>query len=318
MLVNLYKAKTPLSVFSLPLIAGVMCLSIFYRDAEETIFFFKWQTDFFVEIREISWLNFLLSVFVISLNANQLNLVFNRNSFYSKDTYLPGFIYVIGLATFESIEFSPLLLAHLFLIGAMASLLQLKRQESGKNLVFLGSVSLGILILFSPLLIVLALLPWLVLLIVKPFDWREWVVAFLGITLPTFYHYAVNYLITGNIRIDRMDVVLTSPDVVWTISQSILYLTASIVILISLYRFLIIMRSQIVNFKKISQITLLILFLCVLSFLAGWYFFNQFYVTFLLPLGYVVSVHILYGDRALVTNVLVMIWFLTAMINLYL
>lgn len=318
MLVNLYKAKTPVAVFSLPLIIGLVCVALFFREPVQHIYFFNWQTELFGEIQKITWLNFLLSGAFMSLNAHQLNNIFNRNNFYSKDTFLPGFIYVIGLATFESVDFSPLLIAHLFLIAAMAALLQIRRQEPGKNLIFVGSVSIGILLVFSPLLITLALVPWLTLLIVKPFDWREWFMVPLGLILPVFYHYIIHYLITGSIQIKQMGVIISSPDVTWTIIQSVLYITCAITILISLFQFTGIMRGQVVNFKKISQITLIIFFLSVLSFLTGWYLFDQFYLTFLLPLGYIVSVHILYREKTLISNTLIMIWFLAAVINLYL
>lgn len=317
MLVNLYKAKTPVSIFSLPLIVGLVCLTLFFREPVTHVYFFKWQTDFFLRIQENTWLNFLLASALISLNAHQLNNIFNRNNFYSKDTFLPGFIYVIGLATFESIDFSPLIAAHLFLIGAIAALLQLKRQESDKNLVFIGSFCVSLTVIFSPLLILLVLLPWLALLITKPFNWREWIVAVLGLSLPIFYHSIFNYLATGAIQPKRMDIILDTPDVTWTITQSVLYLTASATILLSIVRFIGVMRSQVVHFKKISQLTLLILFLCALSFVIGWLFYGQFYLALFLPLGYVISAQILYNERSMLSNILVMIWFIAAVINLY-
>ncbi len=318
MLVNLYKAKTPVSVFSLPLIIGLVCLALFFREPVAHVYFFKWQTDFFISIQQNTWLNFLLAGALISLNAHQLNNVFNRNNFYSKDTFLPGFIYVTGLATFESVDFSPLILAHLFLIGAMAALLQIKRQEPDKNLIFVGSFATSLTIIFSPLLFLLILLPWLALMITKPFNWREWLVAVLGLSLPIFYLYIFNYLSTGTIQPQRMDIILDTPDVTWSITQSILYITASATILLSLTRFIGVMRSQLVNFKKISQLTLLILFLSVLSFVIGWIFYSQFYLAFLLPLGYVISAQILYNEKSILSNILVMIWFIAAVINLYL
>jgi hypothetical protein len=115
-----------------------------------------------------------------------------------------------------------------------------------------------------------------------------------------------------------MDIILDTPAVTWTITQSILYLTASVTVLLSIARFIGVMRSQVVNFKKISQLTLLILFLSALSFVIGWLFYSQFYLAFLLPLGYVISAQILYNEKSMLSNILVMIWFIAAVINLYL
>lgn len=318
MLVNLYKSKTPLSVFTLPLIAGLVSFSIFSRPYEPNTYFFTWQTELFGMIQNIPWLNFILTGGLISLIAHQMNHLFNRNTFYSKDTFLPGFIYITGLATLDCITFSPLLLAHIFVIGGLACLLQLKRQEPAKNLVFIGSLLLGLAIVFSPLMISLALLPWISLIIIRPFIWRDWVVALLGLCLPVFYHYTFNYLNTGSIIIKRMDLKLDAPDVVWTISESVAYLAMGLCVLFGSLRFFAIMRSQLVSFKKISQIVLFTVLLAGLSFAAGWYAYNQLYVSFLIPLGFIISVQLLYAERPRLSSALVNGWFIAAVVNLFL
>lgn len=318
MLVNLYKSKTPLAIFTLPLIAGLVAISLFFRTPEPNTYFFIWQTELFGMIQNIPWLNFVLAGGLISLNAHQMNNVFNRNTFYSKDTFLPGFIYIIGLASFDSVDFSPLLVAHLFVIGALAALLQLKRQEPAKNLIFIGSFLLGLAIVFSPLMASLALLPWITLLIIRPFIWRDWFLALAGLALPIFYHYTFNYLINGTLKIERMDVKLIAPDVVWTIPESAVYISMSLCILLGFLRFFGIMRSQLVSFKKISQVILITGLLSGASLVGGWYAYNQLYVSFLIPLGFIISVQLLYAERPRVSATLVNIWFMAAILNLFL
>jgi hypothetical protein len=317
-LVNLYKSKTPLSIFTLPLIAGLVALSLFFRPVTNHTYFFQWQTDLFGMIQNLPWLNFLLTGALISLNAMQMNNVFNRNTFFSKDTFLPGLIYIIGLATLDSVTFSPLLVAHLFLIGGLAFLLQLKRQEPAKNLVFIGSLLLGLAIVFSPLLIPIALLPWISLLVIRPFIWRDWTVALLGLALPLVYHHASHYLATGTWEIKPMDLKLDAPDVVWTISQSAAYLSMFLCILLGSLRFLAVMRSQLVSFKKISQVILFTVLLTTASFIMGWYVYDQLYVSFLIPLGFIIGVQLLYAEKPQVPNIFVNIWFVAAVVNLFL
>ena len=317
MLVNLYKSKTPLSVFTLPLIIGFVCLSLFFREQESESYFFLWQTNFFGLIQKIPWLNYLLVGGLISLNAHQLNNVFNRNSFYSKDTFLPGFIYVTGLVTFESLAFSPLLLAHFFLIGAMAQLLQLKLKEPAKDILFKGSFLLGIAFVFSPLTVSLFIFPWIALLLIKPFIWREWLVAFFGMILPLFYHYTVNYLVTGNIQILRMPVTIDDPDLTWTILEGATYLITGLCFLVGIFKFIVIIRSQIVNFKKLSQVILWMTILLSISFMIGWYFFDHFYLAFLVPLSFIVRIQLLNAGRVQLANGLVLTWFIISVVNLF-
>ena len=317
MLVNLYKSKSPLSVFTLPLIIGLVCLTVFFEASEPNHYFFLWQTNFFGIIQEISWLNYILVSGLIGLNAHQLNNVFNRNSFYSKDTFLPGFIYVTGIIAFEQLDFSPLIVAHLFLIGAMSELLQLKRQEPAKDIVFKGSFLLGMTFVFSPLTVSLAFFPWIALILIKPFIWREWLVAFFGMLLPIFYHYIISYLVSGNIEILRMPMTIGEPDLTWTIIESFTYLITGLCFLVGIFKFIIIIRSQIVNFKKLSQVVLWMLILLSLSFGIGWYFFGQFYLAFLLPMSFIVSIQLLNANRTEIANGLVLVWFIISVVNLF-
>lgn len=319
MLVNLYKTKTPVSVFSMPLLVAVGCLSLFFRDsAEPNAYFFGWQTSFFALIQQAKWLDFLLAGGLITLNAHQLNNVFNRNSFYSKDTFLPGMIYVIGLFSYQSVQFSPDLLGHLFIIVSLSFLLQIKRQEPAKAIVFFGSLFLSLGFIFSPLLVTLAFLPLISLSFIKQFIWREWVIASLGLGLPVLYHYSIYYLTTGRLAIERMPVIIDSPEVTWTITQSVLYLLISIASLIGLFRFLVVMRSEVVSFKKLAQVIMVMLLLSLISFFVGWYFYAMLLPGFFIPLSYVLGVQILNSSRKKIPDLLILAWFIAAVINLYL
>jgi hypothetical protein len=317
-LVNLYKSKTPLSVFTLPLVIGLVSLSLFTGPAEANVYFFKWQTTFFGQIQASTWLNFLLAGGLISLNAHQLNNVFNGNSFYSKDTFLPGFIYVAGLVLFKSLDFSPLLVAHFFIIGALSQLLQLKRQEPSKDLVFKASFLIGLAVVFSPLTLSLCILPWIALVLVKPFVWREWTVVLPGLGIPVFFHYAIHYVATGQVEVDRMEVIINDPEITWTILESVVYMLSAMVLLVGVFKFLLIIRGQVVNYKKMSQLMLFAAVLAGCSLVVGWYFFDQLYLVVLLPLSFIISIQLLNAGRVQLANGLVMLWFIASAVNLFL
>ena len=316
-MVFLYKSKTPLSIFTLPIVIAIACSSLFFRHSGEFFYYFNWQTEWFQSIHEIPWLNFLLAGALISLNAHQLNNVFNRNTFYSKDSFLPGFIYVAGLITSHMLDFSPLLIGHTFIIGSFAALLQLKRQEPAKNQVFIGSFLIGMAIVFSPMQITLALLPWISLIIIRPFNWREWIIALLGMGIPVYFHFTIYFITTGTWNIESADFVLHQVDLSWTIMDQIKYGFFTFCILIAVLRYLIIMRNQLVNFKKISQVVLVAALLSVLSFFIGWYGFNMIYSGFLIPAGIIISVQLLYSERPALSSGLVTAWFFVALVGLF-
>ena len=306
-----------MSVFTLPVVVGLVGLSLFTNPDAANIYFFKWQTDFFGAIQEIAGLNFMLACGWISIIANQLNIVFNKNSFYSKDSFLPGFIYVAGLVTFKAIDFSPLMVAHLFVVGAMSELLQMKRQQPSKDNIFNASFLLGLAIVFSPLMITLVILPWIAVMLIKPFAWREWVVAVIGLVLPVLMHYVVHYVATGSVIIERMDATFPDAQTTWTIPEGAVYVLSVIILLVAVFKFFLIIRGQIVSFKKMSQLIFIMAMLTGLSLVGGWYFFNQLYLAVLLPLSFIISIQLLNAGRVRLANSLVLAWFITGVVNLF-
>lgn len=318
MLVNLYRSKTPLSVFTLPLIVAVAGLPILLGKPVDASYFFDWQTELFRTIQNIPWLNYLLTLTLLSLNAHQLNNVFNRNTFYSKDTFLPGFIYVIGLITLDKISFSPYIVAHLFIIGALAALLTLKRQEPAKNYLFIGSLCIGCVFILAPVLFSLALLPWLALIIVRPFLWRDWVVPLLGMTLPAFYHFTIYFIATGELSLTGLSPKITAPEFHFDYMDYIVYSLMALSTLGGIFRLLSVMRNQLVSFKKISQIVLITLLLTSFSFVIGWLGFDQRHTGFLIPLGIIIGVQLLHNEKKLLSAILINCWFIVAFINLFL
>lgn len=316
--VNLYRSKTPIAVFSLPLLVAIICLPLILRDAEPQVYFFKWQTNFFAKIHEITFLNYSLAVIFISVTAHQLNNVFNRNVFYSKDTFLPGFIYVTGLASFHSLEFSPMILSHLIFVIGLAALLQIKRQEPAKNWVFLGSLMIGTSVIFSPPIITIALLPWITLMIVRPFAWREYVLVVLGLIIPTGYHFFFYFLNVGNIQIEEAEFKLIANELNWSVSQIICMLLLAVGALFAFLKSLLIMRVQVVQFKKLMQIIFFATAICYMGYLAGWYGYEQQHVSFLIPLSVLFSVWLLCTEKNILPTVLVIGWFLATLTNLFL
>lgn len=317
MLINLYKSKTPLAVFTLPILVAILCTSIFFNPQDLELNFFTWQTGFLSPIHEVPWINFLCSIIIISINAHQLNHVFNKNRFYSKESYLPGFLYLLWLMTFEALNFSSMLLAHLLFIGALASLLKLRRQEPAKAILFAASFQIGLGIIFSPLMMPIVLLPWIALIIIKPFNLREWLIPLFAAALPTCYHYTFYFLATGAVDIEMVDITIRNPEIVWNISESLTYGLAGFAMLVGVFKFLKVMNGQIVNFKKMSQIVLVMLAFSFLSYVAAWYFYGQHYISFVLPLSFIMSVQVLNATRVQLAEGLILVWFIIGGLNLF-
>jgi hypothetical protein len=129
------------------------------------------------------WMGFNL---VLSIGgAYVMNFMCSRQEITEKQNLLPSFLYLVvsGLLNLDS-ACHPLLIGSLPLIGAFYLLFGTYRSELSLAQVFDAAflISLGGL-LYTPL-IVFFLIPFISLLILKPFKLREWLLILLGLAMP--------------------------------------------------------------------------------------------------------------------------------------
>lgn len=315
MLVNLYSSKTPIAVFSLPVAIGVLCVPIFFTEASSTQYLIDWQTILTNWVLETKWLNYVLTVSILSITAHQINNVYNRHVFYSKATFLPGFIYILSLLTLEYFSFSTNLVAHLFLVFALGFMMRIRRQDPAKTSIFWGSVFIGLAIGFSSLQMSMLLLPWLTLIAIRPFVWREWVIMILGAVLPLIYYVSIFYLAKGD-----LDFSLNEIENVTYRKMNLLraanYAVPLLIVIGTLVKYFSVMRTQINRFKKLSQILFHFSWLSVTSWLVGMYFFDLSIYSFAIPVAFFVGTAILYSKRQSMVNIIVIIWLIISVANL--
>lgn len=317
MLVNLYRSKTPWAIFSLPVLVALLAIVIFFKEIQAPENIFIWQNEIFEDLYINVWLNYLLTVLFVSINAHQLNNLINRHSFYSKDTFLPGILYVLCLISTNHLHFTPELFAHGFIILGLAHIFKLRRQDDAKGIIFMGSFFLGIAAIFTPLVYGLIVFPWISLGVFRPFVWREWLLVPFGMFIPALYHVGIYYLINDTYKIEfqpmRDGFALPDLNIVW-IGLMIWF---TLIGLVSIFGLVGIMRAEVVRFKKQSQLVLHLLWLtlAVLSF--GVLFWNHYNVIFIIPLSLIIGTHYLHARNQLVVNMAVMVWFIIGVVNLW-
>ena len=318
MLLNLYRSNTPLAIFSLPFLIAVISLPILFFDSPSINLVFEWQNTLCRSIYESKIVNFLCTVSIVSVTAHQFNRAYNINTFYSRNTFVPGFIYVICLQSFKALIFTPMLIAHLFLVFGLMQLFKLKRQESAKSIVFWSSFFISLAVIFAPFQVGLILLPWFALVIFRPFVWREWMLVIVGTLIPFFYFVGIMYMAKGY-------VVFPSPDQFGFVAEGKMQffeifniIFFGLIVLGSIYKYLTILRSEINRFKKLSQILLHFSWISLMSFCAAWYFYDTFFLSFLIPLSIFISTQLLHSRNSGIVNWIVIIWLIISLSNVIL
>lgn len=137
----------------------------------------------------------VLSLLCVAGTAFLFNYVINNNETLSRTSFFPAFISIlISFEAFTSYDFHPAFLANLLIVLGMMRMMQSYRVDDAKSMFFDGAfmISAATLIYFPSL----TLLPlvFVSLIILRPFVWREWAMALLGMGAPHFIAASLMYL----------------------------------------------------------------------------------------------------------------------------
>lgn len=186
-MLQLFARNQPYILVLIPLLVAVhLVLNVFFpfypnTDTAEIGEVFVWNNIPIVV--NILWLTGL-----ITTNSILLNNLFNSHDFWTKNTYLPSLSYLIILFYFpQGAVINGDILGHTFLILCITFLFQLRQGQDGRKSVFNAAFMGGAACVCSPFLVVV--LPFVLLAIsaIRPFIFREYVLALVGFAIPLVY-----------------------------------------------------------------------------------------------------------------------------------
>ena len=318
MLVNLYKNQTPIALFTLPIMVIILSLPVLLTEPANYQYTYDWLTSIYSGANHNTILFFGLTVVTTLGNALLLNFSFNRNDFFGKNSYLPGLFYLLCLFSLDLFFFSPNLIAHLFVILSAGYLLGLRRQEECKDLIFKASFSMGIAISLCPALLPLLLLPWFGLIVFRPFVWREYFMVLLGVTLPSFFHLGIYFALFGNLDFGLQGLAFLPEGRDLSIFGTVSFAILGLLIIYSGWKYIVIMASEVVRFKKLSRVLFHLFWLCSTSYALEWYLYDQIIFVLAIPFALVVSVVVLHIRNLFVINFMVILWFISSALKVFL
>ena len=186
-MLNLFAGNRALVLLLLPLIVGVYVLlnlwSGYYEYAPATNLGI-WGNDFSFP----QWLTLTLGPIFVLGNALLLNMLFNRNDFIDRNTYITSLIYVAYFSFYHAFyQLDGLSISHFLLILALFELFKLIQNEKGNKPVFNAGFLVGLAATFHPA--VLLFFPFLYFMVVaiRPFLLREFILLLLGFCVPLLY-----------------------------------------------------------------------------------------------------------------------------------
>lgn len=156
-----------------------------------------------------AWVGAVLGGLLHYSQAIHLNLILNKHEVHFKRSWLPALIYVVlaGLIP-PFLWIHPALFATSLLIFALDLIFQFYKNRQALSLIFHTGFLLGLASLFYLPTVVLFVFFFLSLIVLRPFSWREWIVGFMGITLP-FYLAFTTYFLLDRLPVLYHDIFIT-------------------------------------------------------------------------------------------------------------
>jgi len=308
MLVNLYKTKTPLAVFSFPVSIGLLGLPLLFIETATKMKFFRWQFNLENSVLAEPILHYCVAVLIVYIAGIELNRLVNVFGFYSKNTYLPGLIFAISLMGFGEFRFSMDLVAYTLLIIGMSYLFRINRQDPAQSSVFLAAFFFGSASVFEPLLLPIVLLPWFTLVVFRSFVWREWMVTILGAGLPWLYFIALFFAFTGQREMTpKLEEALDHASLLTSAMMTLIGFLI-ILFLYSTWRYLIILKTELLVIKKRSRILFHLTWISLISLVLGWWVKDDLIMAVNIPLAIIVSVQLLNNKSLIAGNLVIYGW----------
>lgn len=138
--------------------------------------------------------NIFVATVLVFIQAILINRIVNDHNLMGKPTFLPALMFVTVSAVLEPfIVLSPALLANFFILWMFYKSLSLYRRDGAIAPMFdLGMiVALGTLVYF-PFIGMLPML-WVILMLYRPFYWREWIASLVGFATVAFMVCSIYY-----------------------------------------------------------------------------------------------------------------------------
>lgn len=130
----------------------------------------------------------LVAAAMICINAYAINWIYNTNEFLERNSYMSSLLYVVLMSFYHSFYFlDGLLIAHTLLILMLYQFFKLRQSDDGRRHVFNGALFAGVAATFHPPMV--ALIPFFLIMVwnIRPFVFRETLLALVGFVLPIIY-----------------------------------------------------------------------------------------------------------------------------------
>lgn len=140
----------------------------------------------------------IVSVVLVTVSAILLNMIFNRNEFFDRNTFLPVLLYITASSFFPHFYNFDGFGLSLFIVSlSFWSFFKINQNDDARKAMFNGTILWSLASTFFPMLFLVFPFLFIILWVFRPFKFRESLMIILGTITPLLYVLSY-YLITKN------------------------------------------------------------------------------------------------------------------------
>ena len=136
-----------------------------------------------------------ITFFSIIIGAFFVNFIAINQEISSKTNHIPAFLYILfAFSATTNRHIEPILTANLFVLPAIYFITSAYRQDTALSAIFKAGLLLGLASFFYIYYILLFPIAVIAIIILRSFNWREWILLIIGLLLPVYIYMCISYL----------------------------------------------------------------------------------------------------------------------------
>jgi len=246
----------------------------------------------------------IISLALVLINAIGLNVLFNLNEFLDKNAYIVTLLYVVNMSFYHSFYIlNGSLLAHSFIILMLFQFFKLKQNIDGRVEAFNGGFFAGLAATFFPPLLISLPFVFIMILIIRPFYFREFLLNLIGFITPLLF--AITFIWLNNSTID-WQILSDKANAQIQTDFIVSIIVFGILLFLSIFSLQARLQKSSIRLKKQIQIIWVLILLAILLGFLDFIFFKQIerFSLLMIPLSILLSYSFYHKSYGIVATVI--------------
>lgn len=275
--------------------------------------------NYFAQYIDNKFLILLVNFLFIGIGVLLVSLIAVNEEIVDKQNYFPVFLYLLlCVVSVNPLQVTSQIFTNIFVLFSVYRLLNIYRKENALKEIFEAAFWLCCSAFITISSIISFPLFFIILLILRPFNWREWSIALLGFFMPLFMYESMAYLSDFNRwYLPEATLLFFQYLRVPSFSEYYLPLTVTLIVLLvfSVFYYLGHGFGNTVKKQKTKGILLWFLFFSLFGFFSGGANSSSILLTYAFPLAFFIGDYLFSMKRIKITNtILAIVLFCAALI----